>query len=208
MHVDVAHAAVDRQDRPRRVRPRHRPDLAGRGAIERPSARSDRRCERDPPSAGGRSRRRRTSPCTISRSAPIDVTWLRGLHELVGIVRQQVEVQAVLRELLLVEIALARADRDVARRLLSSGSVRGSNVHRHARQTGREAGLAGRRRVGREAVEAARSDAPAIDVRLHLRVVHRVAAADRQCASRRPDASRSRARGAKFVRRVVSVCRS
>ena len=45
----------------------------------------------------------------------MDTTWLRGFTSLIGVVRQQVEVQPVLRELSLVEGPPARADRDVAR---------------------------------------------------------------------------------------------
>ena len=67
------------------------------------------------------------------------------VDELVGVVRQQAEVQPVLRELLLVEIALARPDRDVAGRLLRQpaasadrcGSGRQGQSSRSENQTAR-----------------------------------------------------------------------
>ncbi len=126
----------------------------------------------------------------ISRSAPIEIDLAARIHELVGIVRQQIEVQPVLRELRLVEVALPGADRDVARRQLRGRQRPRIERQRQARsgQAGREAELAGRRRVGRESVETVRSDSSAIGVGADLRVVHPVAAADREArvAARMP----------------------
>jgi hypothetical protein len=127
------------------------------------------------------------------------------VHELVGIVRQQAEVQPVAGELLLVEIAVAGANRDVARRLLRQRQRLRIERHRDARrvQTGREAGLSRRRGVGDQAFESAGQRAGQ-RVGANLRVVHPVAAADRE-ARVAVGCQPKPMRGTKFVVASVSV---
>src|SRR5207247_8005194 len=104
-----------------------------------------------------------------------------GIHELVGIVWQQIQVEAVGRELRLVEVALSRADRDVSGRLLRQRQGAWIELHRKtgSGQAGGKPGLAGRGRVSDETVKPARQRAGE-RVRADLRVVHRVAAANHQ----------------------------
>src|SRR5947207_2715889 len=75
------------------------------------------------------------------------------IHEAVRIIRQLAEIESELRKLLLVEVALARNDRDVARRQLRSRYRLRINVHRRASKAGREAELPGNRGVGCQTIE-------------------------------------------------------
>ena len=99
--------------------------------------------------------------------------------QLVGIVRQQVEIQAVGGELRLVKRAPARPDGDVARRQLRRRQRPRVERQRQAgaRQAGREAELARNGGVRGQAVQPA-DQGIADEVRLELRVVNAVAAAD------------------------------
>ena len=178
-HVDLTHAAVHRQNRTREVGRGYRPHLADGGAIEH-----RRRIEIDRPGEVG--------PVLVdivgTEEQPLPDLPLGAdrrrlaarVHQLVGVVRQQVEVQSVLGKLRLVEVALPRLDRDVARRKLRRRQRLRVERHRQARprQAGRETGLPGRRGVGREAVQAVYQVAGE-HIRDELGVVHAVAAANR-----------------------------
>ena len=83
-HVDLAHAAVHRQDGTGGIGRGHGPHLPGRGAIEGRRGVQIDACGRGSSSAGARSRPPTNKPFTISRSAPIDTTWLRGFTSLSG----------------------------------------------------------------------------------------------------------------------------
>jgi hypothetical protein len=100
------------------------------------------------------------------------------IDELVGVVREQVEVQPVPGELLPVEVPLPGLDRDVARRELRGRQHPRVEVDGDAGQAGRKSELPGDGGVGRQAVEAV--DQVARDrVGADLRVIHAVAAAHR-----------------------------
>src|SRR6185503_8432637 len=93
---------------------------------------------------------------------------------------QTIEVQTETRKLLAIEVSQTGADDDVAGRQLRRGNGSRINGNRQTRtdETGREACLSGRRGVGRQAVKTV-DEITSDGVRADLRVVHRVAAANR-----------------------------
>ena len=130
-----------------------------------------------------------------------------GIHKLIGVVRNEVEVQTVLRELGLVEGPPASLDRDVAGRQFGSRQCPWIKRHRKtwSRQAGREARLPGRCSVGRQSVKPVHK-VPGDRIGSNLGVIHGVAGANRRAriAARMP----SEAEAAEISSRVSQVCRS
>ena len=99
----------------------------------------------------------------------------------IRIIRQQIEVQPVPRELRLVKSPLTGANRNVARGQLARRHGLGIDIHRYAGETSWEAGLGrARRRIGCQSIQSARQ-IPSDRIRSNLRVIHGVAGANR-CA--------------------------
>ena len=189
--ADLAHPAVDGNDGTGRVGHRHRPRLPGRRAVEGCG-----RVEVDGPVdvaevlvhvVGAQEEPARQLALGADRE-----DLAARVAELVGVVREEVEVEPVAPELIPVEVRPAGLDHDVARRQL--GGRQRPRVEGQGKtgsgQAGRESELAWDRGVGRQTVEAV--DEVARDrVGTDLRVVHGVSAADRRPGVA-PDASRSR----------------
>src|SRR5262245_33856750 len=178
--VDLTDSARHRQNGTRGVCCRNGPDLSRRGAIKyRRRIQIDGAIELGPVLMHVVRARDQPPHYLVLRADRNDLApWI---HKLIRIIRQLVEVQPKLRELGLVERALARDDRDVTRRKLRRRERLRIKHQRQTRsgQAGGEAELAGNCSVGRQSVQSVYQVAGNL-IGSNLRVIHRVAAADRQ----------------------------
>src|SRR5215510_12413089 len=99
--------------------------------------------------------------------------------KLIRIIRQQVEIQSVPRELRCIESSLACSDHDISRRQLTRGNSSRIDVHGNTGQASWKSSLPRYRRVGRQAIQTVNQIARE-RIRTNLGVVHRVAAANRR----------------------------
>src|SRR6185369_4190473 len=102
------------------------------------------------------------------------------IHQLVRIIRQQIEVQPKSRKLFAIKIGQAGADRDITSRKLAGGNRAWVDVDWKTRsnEARRKPDLARSGRIRRQPIEPI-DEITGDSVRADLRVIHRVAAANR-----------------------------